>query len=329
MGDGKKYINLFQNVNVSDFLESYSHFFRLTKKKDPELNTPYCFDLKEDLSVIDAIEARVYFADLVFIDLPETIENWCKAHPVRLETRAANLQAIDQLGEFTQLLREFSNEFKEWYYAVFRKSYIEKEEEVQKERFKLKYEDIIKKKGIPEGVEDCEDLDNLIEQDALVELEKLLLNRLAGIKKKLKRGQKVWPRDLSWWIYSKDISSLRERYKYLESMLVALEEGRLSFDKSFDLHAKYRIEQPADGKIWAIIDPRRINSIPDQVGMAKKTFEKYRAALIKCEILKKVYKVQEGPALIAIGTYNNTTRLQRPSRFLQKKTMGRLFNFNI
>ena len=64
-------------------------------------------------------------------------------------------------------------------------------------------------------------------------------------------------------------------------------------------------------------------------GVKTKTFVKYRAALVDCGILQKVYKIHNGPALYAIGTYNDTTNRQRVSRFLKGTTVSRIARFKL
>ena len=104
---------------------------------------------------------------------------------------------------------------------------------------------------------------------------------------------------------------------------------RLGFQKSKDLSIKYKIQPPEKGKIWALINYEEIGKSIHIAGIPTKTYVKYRTAFFKSEIFKKVYKIQNGPAIIAIGTYNDTHNRQRVSRFLKAKTTGRVSDFKL
>ena len=104
----------------------------------------------------------------------------------------------------------------------------------------------------------------------------------------------------------------------------------MNYKSSSDLAIQYGIEPPEKRKVWALIDPEKIDRELLNAEIKPKTFAKYRAALINCGVLNKIYKIQNGPALLAIGVFNDIgTNRQRVSRFLQGRTVGRMYSFKL
>lgn len=316
-----------EDISAADFISFMERFYLLVRNKEPEWGWSINQFREEQQWVMITKEKEPDFIKLVEEDFPDLIEEWCfKRYQLKLSHRAANLHAYDQLTVFGQkLLRKSSSDFKRWYSRLFGNSHIEEEKKVQLDRCRMNFE-----AEHPEDFEDQEAIDFLVERAALEKLKALLLNRLARIETQLDVEKKVWPRDFNWWKNSEQARYANRRFKFLEPMLMALDQSRLTYKQSRDLALEYKIQSPEKRKVWALIDPKQVDTVRRNAGIKSKTFAKYRAALIKCGVLEKVYKIQNGPALLAIGMYSDIgTNRQRVSRFLQGKTVGQIHSFKL
>ena len=327
--NSEKYL---EGISVRDFVRFYEKFYFLVTNSEPE----WGYDMvmwRDDERALKKIAAEEggNLAVLLEDELPEMIYRWCyRTFRVDLENRAVNLHAYDQLTEFgQQLLKENSYIFKQWYKKLYQTTHIEEEKKVQLERSLLNFTKYPPDDLHPDILVDEEKFDWLVERAALKELQELLANRLMRTEKQLKKSDKIWPSDNMWWKRSSVIQDRCSQYKYFEPLLVVLNKLRLGFQKSKDLSIKHKIQPPEKGKVWALINHEEIETDLHIAEIPSKTYEKYRAAFFKSGIFQKVHKIQNGPAIIAIGTYNDTHNRQRVSRFLKAKTTGRVSDFKL
>jgi hypothetical protein len=321
-----------KGISVRDFLGIYKKLYFLITNTEPEGDADLINWGDEERTVKQVVaEDSSYLAKMLEDKFPKMVFRWCYIKfRVNLDNRAMNLHAYDQLTEFgQQLLKENSYTFNQWYKKLYQTTYIEEEEKVQLDRSLLNFNSNPPGDLCPDNLIDGEEFFWRAERAALKELQELLANRLTRVEIKLKTSVKIWPSDNLWWERSREIQDKCGQYKYFEPLLVELNKLRLGFKKSKDLSIRYRIQPPEKWKIWALINHEKIGESIHIAGIPTKTYVKYRTAFFKSGIFKKVHKIQNGPAIIAIGTYNDTHSRQRVSRFLKANTTGRASDFKL